>query len=111
MNDLAEVRRQCEVFIKTMAGNRPNCDDPGVARRILEELDRSGNITPTTRGRLLRWCDTEGTLYQRGVPIAQKICRGLYGKVLGRDGIEITTQRAWRATERRWEVDVLHINR
>jgi hypothetical protein len=85
MKDLAEARRQCSIFIDTMAENRPNCDDAGVARRILEELERYGKIKPTTRDRLLRWCDTKGSLYQRGVPIAQKICRGLYGEVFGRD--------------------------
>jgi hypothetical protein len=42
-----------------MAHNRPDGDDAGVARQILEELDR-----------LFRWFDTKGTLYQRGVPIA-----------------------------------------
>ena len=68
-------------FISTMAGNRPNCDDAGVARMILRELDTRGEITPRTRERLLRWCHKRGTLYQRGVPIAQAICPGLYGRV------------------------------
>jgi hypothetical protein len=80
MKDVAEVRKQCHLFIDAMTDNRPNCDDAGVARRILEELERYGSITSTTRNRLFRWCDTNGTLYQRGVPIAQEICRGLYGK-------------------------------
>ena len=31
----AEARRQCELFIAEMADNRPNCDDAGVARKIL----------------------------------------------------------------------------
>jgi hypothetical protein len=85
VKDLSEVKRQCAIFIATMADNRPNCDDAGVARLILEELDRYGNIRPTTRYRLFTWCDTTGSPYQRGVPIAQEICRGLYGRVLGRN--------------------------
>lgn len=85
MRNLDEVRRQCAIFIDTMADNRPNCDDAGVARRILEELDRYRAITARTRERLFRWCDTEGSLYQRGKPIAQAICQGLYDQVLGRD--------------------------
>jgi hypothetical protein len=85
MRNLAEARKQCRIFIDTMADNRPNCDDAGVARLILAELDQYGNVKPETRYRLLTWCDTKGTLYQRGVPIAQEICRALYGKVLGRD--------------------------
>jgi hypothetical protein len=85
MRDLRKVRRECERFIAEMADNRPNCDDAGVARRILEELDRYGDIKPATRYRLLTWCDTTGPPYQRGVRIAQEICVALYGKVLGRD--------------------------
>ena len=49
MRDLTEVRRRCAEFINTMADNRPNCDDAGVARLILEELDTHGNIKATTR--------------------------------------------------------------
>jgi hypothetical protein len=85
MRDLRKVRRECERFIEEMRNNRPNCDDAGVARRILEELNQYGEIKPATRYRLLTWCDTTGHLYQRGVPIAREICRALYGKVLGRD--------------------------
>jgi hypothetical protein len=90
MKDLTEVKKQCELFISTMADNRPNCDDAGVARRILEELESHGQISTTTRNRLFRWCDTNGTVYQRGVPIAQEICRGLYGRVLGRNSLPPT---------------------
>jgi hypothetical protein len=85
MADLSKARKECARFIEEMKDNRPNCDDAGVARRILEELDRYGHITPATRYRLLTWCDTTGSLYQRGRPIAREICLALYGKVLGRD--------------------------
>lgn len=85
MRDLPKARQACMAFIAAMENNRPNCDDAGVARRILEELDRYGDIRPTTRYRLSTWCDTTGTLYQRGVPIAQEISLALYGKVLRRD--------------------------
>jgi len=85
VKDLAEVKKQCALFINAMEDNRPNCDDAGVARRILEELGQYGNIKPATRYRLFTWCDTSGTPYQRGKPIAQKICIGLYGKILGRN--------------------------
>ena len=81
MRDIQEVRKQCKRFISTMAENRPNCDDAGVARRILEELNQYGDITPRTRARLLHWCHTNGSLYKRGVPIAQAISLGLYGRI------------------------------
>jgi hypothetical protein len=91
MKDLGKAREKCKRFIAVMENNRPNCDDAGVARRILEELDRYGDIKPATRYRLSTWCDTTGTLYQRGVPMAQEICLALYGKVLRRDSSPPTT--------------------
>jgi hypothetical protein len=65
--NIAEARRQCELFIAEMADNRPNCDDAGVARKILSEVERYGQPTARTRARLTHWCHTNGTLYQRGV--------------------------------------------
>jgi hypothetical protein len=44
MKDLSKARQECKKFIALMENNRPNCDDAGVARRILEELDQYGDI-------------------------------------------------------------------
>ena len=85
MLDIAEVRRQCQLFIAEMSDNRPNCDDAGVARKILSDLDRHGQVDPKTRARLTRWCHTNGSLYQRGVGIAQAMCVALYGRILPRE--------------------------
>jgi len=85
MIDIAEARRQCQLFIAEMSGNRPNCDDAGVARKILIGLDRHGQVDPRTRARLTRWCHTNGSLYRRGVPIAQAISMALYGRILPRE--------------------------
>ena len=85
MVDIAEARRQCELFIAEMSANRPNCDDAGVARKILREIDGNGQPTPRTRARLTHWCHTNGSLYQRGVPIAQAICLAIYGRILPRE--------------------------
>jgi len=85
MLDIAEGRRQCHLFIAEMSGNRPNCDDAGVARKILAGIDRHGQVDSRTRARLTRWCHTNGSLYRRGVPIAQAISMALYGRVLPRE--------------------------
>jgi hypothetical protein len=85
MVDIAQARRQCELFIAEMSANRPNCDDAGVARKILSELDRYGQPSSRTRARLTRWCHTNGRLYQRGVPIAKAICIAVYGRILPRE--------------------------
>jgi len=85
MVNIAEARRQCELFIAEMADNRPNCDDAGVARKILSELERHGQPTARTRARLTHWCHTNGTLYQRGVPVAKAIWDAIYGRILPRE--------------------------
>jgi hypothetical protein len=36
MRDIEEAKRQCHLFVSEMKDNRPNCDDAGMARRILE---------------------------------------------------------------------------
>lgn len=85
MRDVEEAKRQCGRFIAELENNRPNCDDAGVARRILEDLSQRGEPTRAHRARLTRWCHTHGTVYQRGVPIARLICVALYGEVLPRE--------------------------
>jgi hypothetical protein len=52
------MERLCQQFITLMADNRPNCDDARVARNILADLGRSGNISWKTRARLTHWCHT-----------------------------------------------------
>jgi len=74
MRDLDEAKKQSHLFIAEMKDNRPNCDDAGMARRILEDIARRGEPTAKHRARLTHWCNTDGTLYQRGVTIAQAIC-------------------------------------
>ena len=85
IRDGEEARRQCKLFISEMSELRPNCDDAGVARRILEDLEHYGHPRSEHVARLSRWCHTKGTLYQRGVPIARAICIALYGRVLPRE--------------------------
>lgn len=85
MRDIDEAKRQCHIFIAAMKDNRPNCDDAGMARRILEDLADRGEPRISHRRRLTHWCHTDGSLYQRGVPIAKAICFAIYGRVLPRE--------------------------
>jgi hypothetical protein len=85
MVDIEEAKRQCHILISEMADLRSSCDDAGMARRILEDLDRSGQPGSKHRARLTRWCHTTNHLYQRGVPIARAISIALYGRVLPRE--------------------------
>ena len=68
-----------------MSGNRPNCDDAGIAKRILSDLERRGEPSARNRAILTHWCHTNGSLYQKGVSIARAICLALYGRVLPRE--------------------------
>ncbi|MEW5979983.1 MAG: DUF3553 domain-containing protein [Acidobacteriota bacterium] len=83
--DLVRVRSACELFIAVMADNRPNSDDAGMARRVLEEMETRGRLTSTTLRRLVQWCHTDGSVYRRGVDIAHEICRSIFGRVITKD--------------------------
>jgi hypothetical protein len=85
MRDIVEAKKKCRSFIAEMTDNRPNCDDGGMARRILDDLETRGEPSAEHRRRLTHWCHTTGTLYQRGVGIAQGICIAIYGRVLPRE--------------------------
>ena len=85
MHDIEEAKRQCHLFVSEMKDNRPNCDDAGMARRILEDLARRGEPTGRHRARLTWWCHTDGSLYKRGTPIAEAICLALYSRILPRE--------------------------
>jgi Protein of unknown function (DUF3553) len=72
----------CLRFVREMEGNRSTFDDAGVARRILDEMASRGRLTRTTEKRLAAWCNTEGAVFQAGVPLAREISITIYGRVL-----------------------------
>jgi hypothetical protein len=80
--DMNKVRAACELFISRMEHRRPNCDDAGVARNILEELATHGILTPVTYKRLASWCHTDGS-YREGIELAERISLAIYGRVIG----------------------------
>jgi hypothetical protein len=60
-------------------------DDAGVARRILEDLASFGEATPNHKRRLSRWCHTNGSVFQRGIPLAHEISIALYDRIIARE--------------------------
>jgi class 3 adenylate cyclase len=58
----------------------------GLADRIELEILEGGatTLSPKTALQLAKWCDTNGSLYRQGKPIAQEISKLLYGVVLER---------------------------
>lgn len=85
--DISKLRAACDLFISVMEDNRPNSDDAGVARRVINEIETGGRLTLTTFRRLAHWCHTDGSVYQRGVDLAHDISRAIYGRVISKDEI------------------------
>lgn len=79
--NLEKLETLCHRFHEEMKDNRPNCDDGKMALNVLRDIKGQGELTQATMHQLLAWCHTEGSLYRRGVGLAQMICHELYGRV------------------------------
>jgi hypothetical protein len=79
--DLGKVKSLCELFISRMENRRSNCDDAGVAKSILKELETNSRLTRATYKKLASWCHT-GASFQEGVDLAQDISLAIYGRVI-----------------------------
>ena len=82
---LDKLETLCLRFHEEMKDNRPNSDDGKMALNVLRDIESMGELTQTTKQQLLAWCHTEGTLYRRGVNLAQNICQELYGRIPTRE--------------------------
>lgn len=85
--DMTKLRSACELFISVMEDNRKKYDDAGIARLILHEMETRRRLTLTTIRRLVQWCHTDGSVFQRGVDIAQDISRIVFGRVISKDEV------------------------
>jgi hypothetical protein len=79
----------CSQFHDEMKDNRLNSDDGKMALNVLRNMRATGELTQRTRKQLLAWCHTDGPLYRRGVELAQKICRELYGRIPTRHEVKL----------------------
>jgi hypothetical protein len=86
--DQVKVRKLCERFVLEMRDNRSNVNDGGMAEEVLKDLDSRSSLRKSTVRRLAAWCTTEGTVFQRGVSIAQDISLELFGRVILRDDVK-----------------------
>jgi hypothetical protein len=68
-----------------MKDNRRHYNDAGVAENILDEIERRGSLTVTTAKRLAAWCNTDGSVFQAGVGLAQDISVAICGRILRED--------------------------
>jgi hypothetical protein len=83
--DLEEAIRQCKRFIEEMEDNREGYDDAGIARRILEALERGEMPSGRDRRILTHWIHTDNPVFRRGAPIATRIGLAIYGQHLSRE--------------------------
>ena len=85
MPNIHQAQQLCAEFIREMADNRKGKDDAGIARQILSDLASYGSPTPAHQGRLSRWCHTNGSVFKRGMPLAQQISMALYDRIIPRE--------------------------
>jgi len=85
MADIPRAKQLCVQFINEMAENRTGKDDAGVARKILADLATYGEVLPRHRQRLSWWCHTNGSVFKRGIRLAQEISMALYDRVIPRE--------------------------
>ena len=85
MPNIHQARQLCAQFITEMEDNRKGYDDAGIARQILSDLASFGDVTPAHNARLSRWCHTNGSVFKRGMPLAQQISMALYDRVIPRE--------------------------
>lgn len=83
--DIERIRELCHRFIREMKDNRRHYNDAGVAENILDEIERRGSLTVTTAKRLAAWCNTDGSVFQAGVGLAQDISVAICGRILRED--------------------------
>jgi Protein of unknown function (DUF3553) len=84
------IERLCREFHEEMKDNRSHTDDGRLGLRVIEDLRTRGQLSKGTLGQLLDWCETTGPVYQRGVDIARRICREIYGRLLSQDEVELS---------------------
>ena len=80
--DMQRLESQCNRFHEALEHNRKGSDDGGIALKVLEDVKCLGMPAATDRKDLLKWCYTDGPLYQAGVALAREICETIYGRVL-----------------------------
>lgn len=90
--DMGRVEAFCLQFHEEMKDNRSNTDDGKMGLNVLRDMRERGNLSRSTKHQLLAWCHTEGNAYQRGVGLAQQICREVYGLVPTREELESETR-------------------
>ncbi len=85
--DMVEIEQLCDTFHTKFKDRRRNCNDGGMALRVLEDLHSEGSLSPKTAKRLFHWCHTDLS-YKAGVGLAQKICTQIYGRIPTRQELE-----------------------
>lgn len=86
--DLERVKRLCELFIQDLKDNRSHYNDSSLAENIAKDLQRFGRPSRSTARQLAAWCTTNGSVFQKGVPIAQDLSMAIYGRVLRRQDVD-----------------------
>ena len=91
--EMGKLEVLCSQFHDEMKDNREGSDDGKMGLNVIQDMKGNGDLSRATRQQLFAWCHTEGSVFQRGVDMAQKICREVYGRVPTKDEVKISDSR------------------
>jgi superfamily I DNA/RNA helicase len=80
--NIAKVKELCDQFYSEMKDNRRSTNDGKLALNVMRDLNQRRKLTLATRKQLAAWCHTNGTVFQRGVSIAQNISIAIFGRII-----------------------------
>jgi Protein of unknown function (DUF3553) len=83
--DIKRLEALCNQFHEEMKDNRSNTNDGRMALNVLTDIKLRNMLSSDTRRQLLSWCHTDGSVFRRGVDLAQQICREVYGRIPARN--------------------------
>lgn len=80
--NMERIQAACDSFYAVMKDNRSNCNDGSLAINVMRDLHDRRSLSPATLRQLSSWCHTNGSVYQRGVDLAQDISLAIFGRVV-----------------------------
>jgi hypothetical protein len=78
--NMVELEQLCQQFHEQFKNRRSTTDDGRMALKVLDDMNRRGNLSKPTARQLFSWAHT-GASYTEGVDLAQRICRLIYGRI------------------------------
>jgi Protein of unknown function (DUF3553) len=78
--NITELEQLCRQFHEQFVNRRSTTDDGRMALKVLDDMERRGDLSKATARQLFSWTHT-GASYTEGIDLAQRICRLIYGRI------------------------------